>query len=59
MMDGLEKFLNKKVFILLKSSRQYTGKIQKITGNSLILIDKFNDIVFINISEISSMEVEE
>lgn len=57
-MDGLKKLLGKKVFILLKTGRQYSGTITSMTDQSLILNDKFNDIVFINISEISSMEEE-
>jgi len=58
-MDVMKKFIGKKVFILLKSGRRYEGIINTTTGDSIVLNDKFNDLVFINVSEISSMNEEE
>lgn len=55
----LRQFLEKKVFINLKSGRFYSGKINSIKNNSVILTDKFGDIVLFDISEISSIETEE
>jgi len=58
-MEELKKFINKKVFIKTKANRQYSGIVNSLTDQSLILNDKFNDLIFINLSEISSMEMEE
>jgi len=55
----LRQFLEKKVFINLKSGRFYSGKINSIKNNSVTLTDKFGDIVLFDISEISSIETEE
>lgn len=56
--DGIKKFYNKKVFIILKSGRQYQGKILNVFSNKILLLDKFKKEVLIDIIEISSMEVE-
>jgi len=55
----LKQFLEKKVFVNLKSGRFYSGRINSIKNNSVTLTDKFGDIVLFDISEISSIETEE
>jgi hypothetical protein len=62
-MDGWKYWMEKKVFIILKNHRQYSGKIIEITDekNDLVwisLIDKFNNrITFVN-SEIDLIQEE-
>ena len=54
--ENLNEFLGKRVFIILKSDRHYTGLVNALEDKTLYLIDKFNHIVFIDINEISSIE---
>ncbi len=58
MVREIKQFIGKYVYIVLKSGRQYSGKINAVEEDQLFIIDKFKKIVFINISEISSMEEE-
>lgn len=58
-MDGLKELIGKKVYVVLRSERKYTGTIQTINDKIITLIDKYNEVVMFNISEISSLEVEE
>jgi small nuclear ribonucleoprotein (snRNP)-like protein len=56
-----EKFgdwIGKKVFLVLKSGRKYSGVIKETTESFIFIIDKFSEKVVISISEISSLEEE-
>jgi hypothetical protein len=62
-MESWMYFEGKKVFIILKNRRQYSGVVQKIenAGNGLVfvtLIDKFGKRVVFTTGEISNMEEE-
>ncbi len=55
--SGLE---GKKIYVVLKSGRVYSGVMQSIDDNDMITItDKFDKLVMFAKSEISSLEVEE
>jgi len=62
-MDGWKYWMEKKVFIILKNNRQYSGKVIEVSDekNGLVwisLIDKFNNrITFVN-SEIDLIQEE-
>lgn len=56
MTNEFESWIGKKVFFSLKSGRKYSGVIKEVTQNFIFLLDKFNEKVVINISEISSLE---
>lgn len=57
-MDGLKEFEGKKVFIELKSRRRYSGKVKVVENDFLKLLDKYNQLVFINIAEINIISEE-
>ena len=59
MEEGIKNFIGKWVYVLLKSGRHYSGKITSIENDTISFIDKFNNLVLFNISEISSIEEEE
>jgi len=50
--------MGKRVFVILTTGRKYSGIIKDTTENFLFILDKFNEKVVINISEISSLEEE-
>ncbi len=62
-MEGWKRYLNKKVFIILKNKRQYSGIVIEIDETSLPLvfitiIDKFNNKITFAHSEIDLMQEE-
>lgn len=52
----LELYQKRKIKIILKNTYQYTGKIQKINEETLVMLDKFNKLITISISDISQIE---
>jgi len=58
MTNEFEAWIGKKVFLVTKSQRKYTGVIKEATENFIFMLDKFNEKVVINISEISTIEEE-
>jgi len=58
MMDKFDEWKNKKVFLVLKSGRKYSGVIKETTESYIFLLDKFDEKVMVAISEISSLEEE-
>jgi small nuclear ribonucleoprotein (snRNP)-like protein len=48
----------KKVFLLLKSGRKYTGIVSSFDKDFIFIVDKFGDKVMCSTSEISSIEEE-
>lgn len=54
-----EAWKGKKIFIITKAGRKYSGIIKETTENFIFLTDKFNEKVVISISEISSFEEEQ
>ena len=59
MEENKKEWIGKKIYLVLKSGRRYSGKIENIDVNFMTIIDKFNEKVMVSISEISSMEEEE
>jgi small nuclear ribonucleoprotein (snRNP)-like protein len=62
-MDGFNYFVKKKVFIILKNKREYTGIVNDIEdlGNGLLFIhftDKFGQRIIFASGEIEVMEEE-
>ena len=63
-MDGLKRYINNKVFIILKSKRQYSGKVIEVDDSDkplifITIIDKFNNKITFAHSEIDLMQEEE
>lgn len=56
MMDGMKEFEGKRVYVLLKSNRNYTGTVLSVNDSFLILNDKFGNRVSISISDIEVLE---
>lgn len=54
----LKQFEGKKVFVILKSKRKYSGKIKEITEAGISMIDKFGMHVWFSSEEIEVMEEE-
>lgn len=56
-MDGL---IDKRVYIVLKNDRKYTGVVKEIQdAKLLVLIDKFDKTIYISIDDISFVEEQE
>lgn len=62
MMEGWKRWEGKKVFIILKSGRKYTGIIIEVESNSensfIILKDKYKKIVGFKSDEIELIQQE-
>lgn len=58
MEDNHNDWIGKKIFLVLKSGRKYSGIVKSIDKNFICIKDKFGENVMASISEISSMEVE-
>ena len=56
MIDEFKDVIGKKIFVVLKSGRNYTGVVKEQTETFLFILDKFNEKVVINKSEVSSLE---
>ena len=56
--NKFSNFVGKKVFIILKSGMIYNGIVKETTESFIFILDKFNEKVVINISEISTIEEE-
>ena len=58
MEDKFNGWKGKRIFVVLKSGRRYSGIVQETTEHYIFLIDKFAEKVMVAISEISSLEGE-
>jgi len=58
-MEGEKDWIGKKIFVVLKTNRRYSGRVTKFENNMIHITDKFNVPVMFNLSEVSSMEVED
>lgn len=61
-MEGWKYWMGKKVFIVLKSKRQYTGKVLEVEDGDILswmtILDKFNNRIGFNTSEIDLIQEE-
>jgi len=55
-MDVMDGLIEKRVFVILKTGRKYCGVVKTIDNQMVSLIDKFNELVIFDVSEISSIE---
>lgn len=53
--DGLE---GKKIFVILKNKRQYSGRVLSVENNLILIKDKFSKNVYISSDEIYILEEE-
>jgi len=51
-------WIGKRIYLILKSGRKYTGYVKSFDKQNLLIIDKFEEFVIVATDEISSMEVE-
>ena len=58
MEDENNEWIGKKIFLVLKSGRRYSGIVLSYDNNFISMTDKFGEKVMASISEISSMEEE-
>jgi len=56
MIDRLKKLIGKKVFLQISGDRIYNGVIQEVSEDMIQMIDKFNELTFIAISEIKFIQ---
>jgi ribosome maturation factor RimP len=56
--NKFNEWIGKKVFIKLKTGRNYSGLVKEVTENFIFIKDKFNEKVVVAISELSSLEEE-
>lgn len=62
-MEGIKYYIGKKVYIILKNGRQYSGEVIEIDDNSnplifITILDKFGNKVMFERSEIEVLEEE-
>jgi len=57
-MDGIKGLIGKKIYVVLKTNRVYSGVVDSIIEDIVCIVDKFEMKVFFSISEISSLEEE-
>ena len=55
--EEARSYLKKKCRLVLSNTFRYTGEIVEVTEDTLILFDKFNNRVSLNLNEIISCEV--
>lgn len=53
--EDLKIFENKKIKIFLKCNICYTGRILKINDDSVLILDKFNSEILINLSDLGQI----
>jgi hypothetical protein len=53
--EDIEKFRGKNIKIILKNQFIYNCKIQEINDDSVGILDKFNNLVFINYDMIGAI----
>lgn len=54
--EDLQQFLNKKIRLYLINDMHYSGRIDSVNDNSVIIIDKFGNLVTIVLGRISHIE---
>jgi len=55
--EEARSYLKKRCRLVLSNTFRYTGKVLEVTQDTLILFDKFNNRVSLNLNEIISCEV--
>ncbi len=55
--EEARSYLKKKCRLVLRNTFRYTGEVIEVTQDTLILFDKFNNRVSLNLNEIISCEV--
>lgn len=53
--EDLEDYGGKKVKLILVSGSVFTGRIKKLTEESLHMVDKYDQLVVINLNQISNV----
>ena len=57
MIERLKELIGKNVFIETSSGRYFNGIVNAVEDNLISMIDKFDEPVFISISEIKFVQV--
>jgi len=58
MSDRIKELLTgKNIFVILKSSRRYSGIVDDVEMNIVYLTDKFGEPIMFSTTEISSLEI--
>ena len=55
--EEARSYLKKRCRLVLSNTFRYTGEVLEVTQDTLILFDKFNNKVSLNLNEIISCEV--
>ena len=56
MIDRLKEMIGRKVYLEISNNRGYNGQIKEVGETHIIFKDKFNDELFILISEIKLLQ---
>ena len=56
MIDRLKKLIGKKVFLQITGDRIYNGIINEVSNEMIQLTDKYDELIFIAISEIKFIQ---
>lgn len=57
MIDRLKRLIGKRVFLETQSGRIYNGIINEVDDTLISMIDKFDEPVFISVTEIKTVQV--
>jgi hypothetical protein len=55
--EEAKKYLKNKCRLVLSNTFRYTGEVLEVTQDTIIIFDKFNSRVSLNLNEIISCEV--
>lgn len=57
-MTDNKDWIGKRIYLILKTGRKYSGKVISFDNLFLSIIDKFGEKVMVSVSDISSLEEE-
>jgi len=55
----IERMIGKRIYVVLKNNRRYTGDVQSVEGKLILINDKFGQEIYISTDEISFMEIQQ
>lgn len=57
-MEENKEWINKRVFVMLENNRVYNGMVIKFEGRWITIIDKFDKLIMLNLSDIKILQEE-
>ena len=57
-MEENKEWINERVFVMLENNRVYNGMVIKFEGRWITIIDKFDKLIMLNLSDIKILQEE-